>query len=242
MDILIGIDDTDDAQSRGTGFRARSLGALLGAQGLGRCLAVTRHQLLVAPEIPCTSNNSTACLLVEAAVDEARLIQETRDFLLRESAARSDVGLCVAAWDAIGADVIAYGQRVKREIVAQADARDLASRQGLHLEGLTGTQDGVIGALAAVGLRRSGDDGRFVWLGDLRALSGVHTVAALRRDTGIDEVRTLDGAVVPPSARVDVGPWVRPVLLRQRAVLLVEPAGDCDYRVAAKELIKARSN
>ncbi len=53
---LIGIDDTDNLESRGTGFRARQLAQQLQQRGLARLRGVTRHQLFVSPEIPYTSH------------------------------------------------------------------------------------------------------------------------------------------------------------------------------------------
>ena len=59
---FIGIDDTDNLESRGTGFRARQLAQDLQAAGIARLRGITRHQLCVSPEIPYTSHNSSACL------------------------------------------------------------------------------------------------------------------------------------------------------------------------------------
>ena len=71
MRCLIGIDDTDNLESRGTGFRARQLGGRLAEAGLGKVRGITRHQLFVHPSIPYTSHNSSACLDVD--LDDARI-------------------------------------------------------------------------------------------------------------------------------------------------------------------------
>ena len=84
MRYLIGIDDTDNLESRGTGFRARCLGAELAGAGLARVDGVSRHQLLVHPDIPYTSHNSALCLdahVPDGRIDEVR--EYCRDFLLR---------------------------------------------------------------------------------------------------------------------------------------------------------------
>ena len=66
---LIGIDDTDNLESRGTGHLARQLARLLESAISGlRIGSITRHQLLVDPRIPYTSHNSSAC--VQAEFDE----------------------------------------------------------------------------------------------------------------------------------------------------------------------------
>jgi hypothetical protein len=119
----------------------------------------------------------------------------------------------------------------------------LARQENVLLEGLTGDRSGIIGALAAVGLRASENDGRFIWLRGTRSLSGIHTVAALCHDTGIEAVGTFDGKDLAPSAQVDVGQWVRPILREGRATLLVEKASDNGtWRVLPREMTKQASN
>src|SRR5512145_396199 len=98
MRYLIGIDDTDNLESRGTGHRVRQMADYLVEIGLVLPLGITRHQLLVDPQIPYTSHNSSACLSVET--DEKRigtLWEACRDYLLAECAPGSDAGLCLAA-------------------------------------------------------------------------------------------------------------------------------------------------
>lgn len=67
VDLLVGIDDTDDHWSPGTGRRARALLHELAAAGLGAPAGATRHQLLVDDRIPYTSHNSSACLAWRSA-------------------------------------------------------------------------------------------------------------------------------------------------------------------------------
>ncbi|MFQ5784305.1 MAG: hypothetical protein ACE5H8_05715 [Alphaproteobacteria bacterium] len=243
MAFLIGIDDTDNLESRGTGFRARKLGVWLAARGLGEVRGITRHQLLVDPRIPYTSHNSSLCLSIEA--EPARLDEIARfcrDYLARESAPGSDAGLCVAENARIGSAVKAYGVRAKREVLNRRSAMDLAEREEIVLEGVTGDHGGVIGALAAIGLRATEGDGRFVWLPGLRELSGVLTAEALYRTTDIDEIQTVSGRRVPDQDRIDTSPWPRPVLIEGRAVLLVqemeENDASIDWRLAPKDIVK----
>jgi hypothetical protein len=244
MRYLVSIDDTDNLESRGTGHRARMLGARLAAAGLGRVAGITRHQLYVHPSIPYTSHNSAACLDVEAtaATHVADLQRFCRDFLAAESAEGSDAGLCVARFDAVTDDVMEFGRDAKRRVLTRAAAHELAAARGLHLEGVTGQLIGVIGALAAVGLRRAGHDGRFLWLEGVRELTGTWTAGALLASTGIDSVESIDGTPLDHGATVTVDPWPRPVLLHGRAVLLTEPNGEVHerdgWRILSKEAIR----
>jgi hypothetical protein len=225
MRYLIGIDDTDNLESRGTGFRARCLGASLADAGLAATNGVSRHQLLVHPDIPYTSHNSSACL--DADVPDGRLddvVAFCRDFLLRESAGGSDAGLCIAAFDTLDDEVPAFGRQAKERVLTRAEAVAAARRAGVFLEGLTGDHGGMIGALAGVGLRRTGHDGRFIWLEGVRELAGTARASDLLRDTGIDAIEDRQGTPVPADAVICVDPWPRAVLLGRRAVLLVEEA------------------
>lgn len=240
---LIGIDDTDNLTSRGTGFRARSLGALLAAEGVAEPLGITRHQLLVDPRIPYTSHNSSLCLMVDAEPAACgRITHLCRDYLLRKSAPGSDAGLCFAEFASLQPALAAFGTRAKREVVTKDQAIALARQASVLLEGLTGDGGGVIGALAAVGLRATQHDGRFVWLPGVREMSGVLSADTILHTTAIDEIRSLSGVRVTGPDRIETSPWPRPVLLEGQAVLLVQRTehsdASHDWHLAAKDIIK----
>jgi hypothetical protein len=245
MRYLIGIDDTDDADSHGTGHLARDLANTLQAQGLAEIDGVTRHQLLVDPRIRYTSHNSSACLTAAAQPERfAQLIETCREFLATQSAPGSDAGLCVAGWSHVGEALQRFGQRAKHEVLTIAEAIALAEGKQVVVEGLTGDHSGVIGALAAVGLRFAGNDGRFLWLKGLRELSGIYVADQLRRAASIESIQTIDGVEVLPSDRIDVGEWVRPLLKNGQVLLLVEEDKDhvrCEWRVLGKEAVKQLS-
>ena len=194
MMILIGLDDTDVLESRGTGHLAREIaGKLRASYGL---LGVTRHQLLVDPRVPCTKNNSCSAILLDGSeqADLKALLLQVKTWMLADFQEGSDPGLCVATMPMASA-LVDFGRRAQRHIVTQAEARALATEHQVSLLGLGGDEDGVIGALSAVGLAASGDDGRYVLVGRSRELSGPQPVAALL-DAGITAVRTADGESV----------------------------------------------
>jgi len=241
---LIGIDDTDNLTSRGTGFRGRRLGSLLAEAGLARVQGITRHQLLVDPRIPYTSHNSSLCLSAEGESAALEAIAAfCADYLLRESAPGSDAGLAIAAAGAFGNEIEAFGWRAKREVVTKAEAQTLAARHRIRLEGLTGDHGGVIGALAGCGLRAGARDGRFVWLPGVREMSGVITAETILGTTGIAEIRSLAGERVAGPERIETSPWPRPVMIEGRAVLLVERAGESnaghEWNLAPKDVVKS---
>lgn len=228
--MLIGVDDTDTPGTRGTGKLARWLANHLEAHGIGRALGVTRHQLLVHPAIPYTSHNSAACLELEARGDTESVFAVCRRFLLEHLVPGSDPGLCVYGGDTVPLEVVTFGQRAQEGILEIEEAMALAQRHGLHLEGLAGTGQGVIGALASVGLRASGDDGHFLELEGIRALGGVVTVREILTRTGVASIQTVASKELPGDAEVDTQDWLRPRLVRGRPVLVVEPHPDTPTR------------
>jgi hypothetical protein len=113
MRILVSIDDTDNLDSRGTGEIASLIAEALQEKGWGTASMVTRHQLLVHPDIPYTSHNSSMCFVAEIGEECLdRVIAFAGDFLDHECAEGSDPGLCVAVLDRIGPapELIAFGQ------------------------------------------------------------------------------------------------------------------------------------
>jgi hypothetical protein len=240
---LIGIDDTDNLESRGTGFRARTLGARLAEAGIGTLKGVSRHQLFVHESIAYTSHNSSLCLDIDVAIGrEDELAPFCREFLRSESAPGSDAGLCIAPWESVPESAIVYGRSAKDTVLTRESAEWLAGEEDLLLEGLTGDHGGKIGSLAAVGLRRGGEDGRFVWLKGIREIDGIMPVADLLATTGIEVIRGLDGTQAQASERVRLSEWTRPVLLDGSAVLLVEKPEDNnvehDWELVAREIVR----
>jgi hypothetical protein len=230
---LIGVDDTDMPDTRGTGHLARSLAEDLAGRGL-RALGITRHQLLVHPAVRYTSHNSSNCLAVEGSEASADgLFARACEFVAARSAQGADPGVCVVRADAVGPSVVEFGRRAQREVLQRGEAEALAAREGCRLAGLAGTREGVIGALAAVGLRAGGNDGRFIALGGIRDLGGVVPVQALL-DAGIAAVLCPGECPPGPSDRVETLGWVRPRLVEGRAALLVERSQDdgVDWTVA----------
>jgi hypothetical protein len=245
---LVGIDDTDNDSSPGTGYLAQRLLETLAAEGLARPCGATRHQLLVDPRVPYTSHNSSACLAVATRPGVAldAVAATAARFLAEQAAPGSDPGLAVTGRDLDGGHrdaVVAFGRRAKADLLDQATARSVADAHGVRLSGHGGTEDGVIGALAAVGLHLSGTDGFFLWLDGIRSLrAGRYVIGDLLRALPVDDARTVNGERPRAGEAVEVSPWVRPLLVDGRAVLLlerVEPRWDePSWRTAPRDLVR----
>jgi hypothetical protein len=133
----------------------------------------------------------------------------------------SDPGLCVAR--SVPAEVVEFGLRAQRELLTQAEARELAAKHGVHLEGLGGDEMGVIGALAAVGLTASGDAGRYIQVGQVRSLAGAQPVESVLA-AGVAEVQTPEGQ--PIVSGVVRAEGLRPARRGGRPVAVVQQ--ECD--------------
>lgn len=241
--IYVGIDDTDTLDAPGTNQLARSLIQHVAAHY--QSVMAVRHQLLVDPRIPYTRKNSSASILFEPrdavpsvgdgtsptrpsgghrhVLPNGRAVEDLADRLRRAMRDRfvegSDPGLCIA--EQVPPEVIEFGGQCQRELVDQQQARRLAAACNIHLEGLGGTEDGVIGALAAVGLVAGGNDGRVVniadWPDDLAGPQAVSTLFA----RGVDEIRCAESGELVRSGTVDVGKHLRPNYRHGRIVQFV---------------------
>jgi hypothetical protein len=220
--IYVGIDDTDIVGSPGTNQLARKIVRRLGH--VARGAIVCRHQLFFDPRVPFTSGNGSASIQLPHGEDIPRdeliasVRNEMRDFFVEGS----DPGLAVAT--TASAEMRAFAARATAEMVDQQDARTVAARAECHLEGLGGTNQGIIGALAAIALAAGGDHGRVVHLGEWPwpdRFSGVQPVSAIR-ERGIADIRTATGEAFAGD-EIDVGKHLRPNWRSGRVVLFVEP-------------------
>jgi hypothetical protein len=244
MKLIIGIDDTDNLESRGTGFIARQLGLSLMNNGFADLHSITRHQLLVDSRIPYTSHNSSASIICYSKTESGKIIDFCSDFLTKESADDSDAGLCIADYEAINHEIIDWGHKAKKEVLKLEDSHFLASKNNLFLQGFKGYKIGVIGSLAAVGLRKGGNDGRLLWLKNLRDLQGIYIIKNLPDLFSIDCVSDKSGNTVPENEKINITDWCRPVLIENKITLIVEEEknnGQFQWKCASKEYIKSIS-
>jgi hypothetical protein len=221
MLIYIGFDDTDTKDSdRGTGKLARWFGAQL-PEGC-RLWGVIRQQLPRLEGIPYTSNNSAACVVVQtedAGLRES-LTQRAVAHIEEHFIEGSDPGLCVLVeGDGAVQRLVSFGRDCCVRRVTQSAAMTAAA--GVHLSGHGGTNDGVIGAAAGVGLTLYGWSGRFVEFGDLRGWPDPVAVGTLE-EAGIRVLDVARDALVPGfDDMVETEGWLRPRLWGGRPVLPV---------------------
>jgi hypothetical protein len=223
--VYIGMDDTDHVDAdHGTGKVARWFEEVL--PGECHLEGVVRQQLLIHEKIPYTSHNSSACMVIHIPDHSflGLLVEGAITHLKLHSLDGSDPGLCVA-YDGNGdlSRLVSFGHACTRRIVTQKEAMEAAFDQ--HLSGHGGTNEGIIGAAAAVGLTASGWSGRFIEYGGLRDLPDLVRVSDLN-DFNIPVVSIDRDAKIPaPDDLVYTKGWLRPRLCGGKAVALVVPKG-----------------
>ncbi len=171
------VDDTDDLSKKtSTGAVAERIAQEALQLGGSIQLGITRHQLLLDPRVPYTSHNSAMAFAGSLPMGRVEaFLQEAEAITCSMMAETANPGLCFAvipeADDPLLTEVLSFGWRAKREFITVAEAFELASRvPWVRLTQIDGTGDGVVGALAGVGLRLSGSNGRFRGRLDLESL------------------------------------------------------------------------
>lgn len=166
--VVVCVDDTDDeTKSTSTGKVAGLIAKAAEDLGARIRLGTTRHQLLLREDVPYTSHNSS--MAFEAQIPAGQLpALRTRaiEVLGAECVPSADPGLAIAVIPGNDApeieELIAFGRRAKVEYCSKESAFALADRiPWVDLSEHGGDGQGVVGALAGIGLRLSGADGRF---------------------------------------------------------------------------------
>lgn len=221
--IIVGIDDTDIIDSPGTNQLARAILKKIGPAA--RDAIICRHQLFFDSRVPYTSKNGSASIqLPHVDAGELSSLGETiRGVMMDWYIEGSDPGLCMAT--EVTEEMKRYGLRCKDRVITQQEARDMAESSGCTLEGLGGTNQGIVGALAGVGLVATGEDGRVVhlmsWTYPDDAFSGLQSIEAITA-RGVHEIRNLKSDEPVNEGPVDIGKHLRPNWRGGRIVLYVE--------------------
>jgi hypothetical protein len=222
MRFLVGVDDTDNLESIGTGRLARMLAEHLEERGLLAGTSVTRHQFLVHPDIPYTSHNSSACIEGSSRAGGRALADAAEAFLRAHFQAGSNPGLCVCAADQVPGLLLDLAKRAQQEVLTLAGFDGALASFALEIRSWGQTGQGRIGASGGVALRSTGDDGRFIGLAGIRDLAGVLPAGEILARSGVAAVVSVAGEPLAAGELVDTRDWVRPALVGGRPVLRVE--------------------
>lgn len=247
---LICIDDTDDICTKGTGEIAEEIATKLAAasaKNMNSSIArlVTRHQLLVHPDIPYTSHNSAMCFQIHSSLDFVKIKDICITHLKQESATIADPGLAILDLEAEFdiRKLIEFGQQTKLEVKTKEQAYKLADAQGVDLTEHGGTGQGVIGAIAGIGLRLSGQDGRVkghIQLGlqtdgsDELQMSVEQFIA----QTGLQAVISTEGVMLAADEQLTLKGKIKAVYIQFQFALLVSEERGC-WCNATKQQLKS---
>lgn len=198
--FYISFDDTDNLNSPGTGH---ILTAFLESLPYESSF-ISRHQLFVSPDVPYTSHNSSMVSVIKGDISYEELTAKASAYLEETLAPGADPGLCVAKADEIRYPerLVKWGYQAKKEVLTKADAYALAEECCVHLSEHGGTGQGVVGALAAVGLRLAGQDGR---IKGKKSVNGTTmTVGELLKQTGFQRVCAYGQGELPENTLVRI--------------------------------------
>ncbi|MDC7225457.1 MAG: hypothetical protein PQJ61_01690 [Spirochaetales bacterium] len=236
MNLLICIDDTDNLESRGTGSIAAEMTDIIKRSGWGGCGLISRHQLVLHEDVRYTSHNSSMCF--GASIDEKYFTDlriELSRYLAAESAEGSDPGMCIADIKKLDADIplqhriIEFGYRAKVEVLTKDAAYALADEAGIFLNEFGGNGEGVIGALAGIGLRLHGNDGEVKGGIGCFEQGRRFTVNSLLTHELISDVCTLEMDSLARHEEVFISWKAKPVLHEGFPVLLVRQKPEHDF-------------
>jgi Predicted DNA-binding protein containing a Zn-ribbon domain len=221
MTIYIGIDDTGNSESVGTGKFARIIAGELSKEY--SIYGVTRHQFYLHPDIHFSLHNFGAVIHVNAEEEHVKdIFKIVKEFMHDNFNEGSNPGLAIAHDACISPAVVVYGKDAKETVLTSKRALNLALNSNIELESIGGNGNGVIGALAGIGLAYAGDDGRFLQIGQLRKLKGPQPVEKLIR-AGIDGIFTQDGCSITEGIVINEGDKpVKPCRVNGEVILFVD--------------------
>lgn len=243
MKFYLCIDDTDSLDSIGTGTIAEQIQEKIIHQGYGPCSLITRHQLFIHEDIPYTSHNSSMCFYGEVPDNDAltTIINLAAEHLDTVAAVGSDPGLCVLAYDESCHydELMEFGIQAKQTVLTKADALTCAHNHQLHLSEHGGTGQGIIGALAGIGLRLFGCDGEIKGALKNAAINQTYLVAELKKLPEVEQVLDLTSKeTLADTTLISLANRSKTVLYRNQYVLFVRKDDNNQYATLPKAEIR----
>lgn len=219
--FVIGIDDTDVPDGPGTSSLVRRLAEKVEVDGFGTSLGVTRHELLDSEKIPHTDRNLCYALAIDTGQDVLDVEDFVVDFVRAEASRDASPGMALLSRHSDMPHALAFGRRAQQEVLKLAEAERYASESNVLVRGLGGSRAGMIGALAAAGLRGGGKDGRYTDLRGIRAIAGRVTAGQIRAGSDLQHILNEDGEELDRDDPIDTFDWIRPRVEEGQPVLRV---------------------
>ncbi len=232
MNVYFALDDSRRTDGGGAGETLSEIIHAIEDQGWGHCKLPSRHRLYPHPETGCKKHNTARSFSadIEAQYLDGFMEYAVRLILSYETPG-SNAGIAVAIPEQMEdfTELTDYAYRAKEGLVTREEVLILAGRPGLYVQALSGNGIGIIGALAAVGLRITGNDGQF--RGKLILGTGegyIATAADIIRNTYVEKIKNMEMEDVGDNESVRMGEKVKVVLLDNKYTLMVFPT-DKDF-------------
>ena len=242
--FFIGVDDTDSPSSKGTGYLTRELCRNIEKENLGKVLNITRHQLLISDKIKYTNRNNAACIEVNTA-DIQVLSEFCVQYLKVNSEKRSNPVIVICPADNVSEETILFGLHAKKKVMTISDAENIVKSNNLLAYKIKTGKNGQIGALAAVGLRATGNDGRVIWVKghEIKGLLGNYLAGEVYCETHVDTITTKQGYKIPNNASIDFDDSrIKPILKENAITLIVEELSEGKNEELSVSHFKATHN
>ena len=224
--FVVGIDNTDGAGCEGTGALTMALAAEVESAGWGQSLGVTRHQLFDSPKLSVDNGNYCYALGIQTTHSILDLEDEVVDFVRAHAAKDADPGIAIMSRHSDMPHILAFGRRAQTELMRLDWAQTFANEANVSLRALGNKRDGVVGALAAAGLRGGGADGVFIDLPAIREIEGVLRAGEIRERTTVETILDAEGEPLDRDDRVETNGYLRPRLEGGKPVIHTRRSAD----------------
>jgi tRNA(Ile2) C34 agmatinyltransferase TiaS len=227
MRVLVGIDDTDVAGgATSTARLARELGETLNGQA--RFIGSLGHILFSG--VSATTNNKASCVVLDceepSALDE--LFERIVDYVEWRASLASSPGIVMASAKMAG--LVELGCESARREIRMNEVVPLLVEH--RFKGF-GSQRGLIGAAAAIGLTARGWSGRWLEFGNLRRFERAVQVRELTEQRIYTVSIETDAEAPAPEDWIDTHGWLRPQLIAGAAALPLRRIGDGLWEMAS---------
>lgn len=124
--------------------------------------------------------------------------------------------------------LINFGKNAKNILLTTKQAFEIAMAQNVFLKALTPNANGVIGALAGIGLRLSGDDGKI--RGKFKLNEPKLNVTKLTELPFIEAVLDENFKELAKDEMINLGGTLKPIFWHHKATLLVQKDKNGEFR------------
>ncbi|MFA6788680.1 MAG: hypothetical protein WC149_05440 [Arcobacteraceae bacterium] len=231
----IAIDDTDEiGYFISTGEICEHIAKHINSN-YSKTTPITRHQLYLHESIAYTSHNSSMCFTCQL---NPQSFEEVKAFILEYithiSAPSSSGGVAMVFEKDIfqNKTLIDYGFDAKNKVLNKDLAYRIAKEQNVFLQEIKNEGNGIIGALAGVALRLSGNDGRL--RGKITLDKRVILPEELLVKGFVDGIEVVNGKALIASKKITFDDGLKWILKEGKRVLLVEDTQNF-YRPLGKE-------